>query len=102
MSKAREARNRRWSTLVWGSIPVVLLAGALTADHIPGTDIRLTVPYAAEGPGPTFDTLGEVGGEAIRPRAGGGAEDRVPGERGGDGRADAPRRAGDEDVHGAS
>ena len=65
MSKAREARNRRWSTLVWGSIPVVLLAGALTADHIPGTDIRLTVPYAAEGPGPTFDTLGEVGGEPV-------------------------------------
>ena len=57
MSKAREARNRRWSTLVWGSIPVVLLAGALTADHIPGTDIRLTVPYAAEGPGPMFNTL---------------------------------------------
>lgn len=65
MSKAREARNRRWSTLVWGSIPVVLLAGALTADHIPGTDIRLTVPYAAEGPGPTFDTLSEVGGEPV-------------------------------------
>ena len=65
MSKAREARNRRWSTLVWGSIPVVLLAGALTADHIPGTDIRLTVPYAAEGPGPTFDTLGEVDGEPV-------------------------------------
>ncbi|WJY96981.1 YlbL family protein [Corynebacterium fournieri] len=65
MSKAREARNRRWSTLVWGSIPVVLLAGALTADHIPGTDIRLTVPYAAEGPGPMFDTLGEVGGEPV-------------------------------------
>ena len=65
MSKALETRNRRWSTLVWGSIPVVLLAGALTADHIPGTDIRLTVPYAAEGPGPTFDTLGEVGGEPV-------------------------------------
>ena len=34
-------------------------------DHIPGTDIRLTVPYAAEGPGPTFDTLGEVDGEPV-------------------------------------
>lgn len=50
---------------MWGSIPVVLLAGALTVDHIPGTDIRLTVPYAAEGPGPTFDTLGVVDGEPV-------------------------------------
>ena len=65
MSKALDANNRRWSTLVWGSIPVVLLAGALTVDHIPGTDVRLTVPYAAEGPGPTFDTLGEVDGEPV-------------------------------------
>lgn len=29
-------------------------------DHVPGTDISLTVPYAAEGPGPSFNTLGTV------------------------------------------
>ena len=63
--QARDARNRRWSTLVWGTIPVVLLAAALTVDHIPGTNIQLTVPYAAQGPGPTFDTLGEVDGVPV-------------------------------------
>lgn len=65
MSDALEVRNRRWSTLVWGAIPVALLAGALVIDHIPGTSIRLTVPYAAEGPGPVFDTLGDAGGEPV-------------------------------------
>ncbi len=65
MNQALEARNRRWSTLVWGTIPVVLLAGALSIDHIPGTDITLAVPYAAQGPGPTFDTLSVVEGEPV-------------------------------------
>ena len=65
MSDALEVRNRRWSTLVWGAIPVALLAGALVIDHIPGTSIRLTVPYAAEGPGPVFDTLGDASGEPV-------------------------------------
>lgn len=34
----------------------------MSIDHIPGTDISLTVPYAAQGPGPTVDTLSEVDG----------------------------------------
>lgn len=65
VNQALEARNRRWSTVVWGTVPLVLLAGALSLDRIPGTDIQLTVPYAAQGPGPTFDTLGEVAGEPV-------------------------------------
>ncbi|WP_254868346.1 PDZ domain-containing protein [Corynebacterium sp. Marseille-P4321] len=65
MNQAIETRNRRYSTLVWGTVPVVLLAGALSIDHIPGTDIKLTVPYAAQGPGPTFDTLSEVEGVPV-------------------------------------
>ncbi|GAA1170229.1 PDZ domain-containing protein [Corynebacterium glaucum] len=58
-------RTKRWSTVVWGAIPVALLAGVLTFDHIPGTDISLAVPYAAQGPGPLFDTLSEVSGEPV-------------------------------------
>ena len=39
---------------------MVLTGALLSIDHIPGTDIALTVPYAAEGPGPTVNTLGQV------------------------------------------
>lgn len=53
-------RSRRTRTLVLGAIPVVLLGGLLSVDKIPGTDIALTVPYAAEGPGPIVDTLSTV------------------------------------------
>lgn len=52
-------------TLVWGGAPVLALAALVSMDHIPGTDISLTVPYAAEGPGPMFDTLGEVDGTPV-------------------------------------
>ncbi|NLA55905.1 MAG: PDZ domain-containing protein [Corynebacterium humireducens] len=52
-------------TLVWGGVPVLALAALVSMDHIPGTDISLTVPYAAEGPGPMFDTLGEVDGTPV-------------------------------------
>lgn len=52
--------NRRIRTLAWGAVPVIALTALVTLDHVPGTDISLTVPYAAEGPGPLFDTLGEV------------------------------------------
>ena len=38
---------------------MLALSALATMDHIPGTDISLTVPYAAEGPGPMFNTLGE-------------------------------------------
>ena len=41
------------------------LAALVSMDHIPGTDISLTVPYAAEGPGPMFDTLGQVEGAPV-------------------------------------
>jgi len=52
-------------TLVWGAIPVLALTALVSMDHIPGTDISLTVPYAAEGSGPMFDTLGEVEGTPV-------------------------------------
>lgn len=58
-------RHRRWSTLVWGAIPVGALALALSVDHIPFTDVSLTVPYAAQGPGPTFNTLAEIDGTPV-------------------------------------
>lgn len=64
-TQAQAPANRRRNTVVWGAVPVVLLAGAMTVDHIPGTDIKLTVPYAAEGPGPTFDTLSEIDGTPV-------------------------------------
>ncbi|MBI8989628.1 PDZ domain-containing protein [Corynebacterium meridianum] len=57
--------NRRTSTVLAGALPVVALTFLAMADHIPGTGIDLTVPYAAEGPGPTFDTLGEYRGEKV-------------------------------------
>ncbi|QPK79720.1 PDZ domain-containing protein [Corynebacterium lizhenjunii] len=56
------ARHRRTRTLAWGALPLLLLTAALSVDHIPLADVPLTVPYAAEGPGPTVDTLGEVEG----------------------------------------
>ena len=57
--------NRRMRTLVWGAVPVLALSALVSLDHVPGTDISLTVPYAAEGPGPMFDTLGEVEGTPV-------------------------------------
>lgn len=44
---------------------MLVLAGAVSLDHIPGTDISLTVPYASEGPGPIFDTLASIDGEPV-------------------------------------
>ena len=58
----KSALNRRRRTLALGAIPVVLTGALVGIDHVPGTDISLTVPYAAEGPGPTVNTLGEVEG----------------------------------------
>ncbi|WP_245974902.1 YlbL family protein [Corynebacterium alimapuense] len=52
--------NRRIKTLAWGAVPVVALATLVSVDHIPGTEISLTVPFAAEGPGPLFNTLGDI------------------------------------------
>ena len=57
--------NRRNRTIVVGAVPVVAIFSLLGLPSIPGTDIDLTVPYAAEGNGPTFDTLGEVDGLSL-------------------------------------
>ncbi|MBV7302883.1 PDZ domain-containing protein [Corynebacterium sp. TAE3-ERU2] len=57
--------NPRKRTLTYGAIPVVVLAVLANLDHVPGTDISLTVPYAAEGPGPTYDVLAEFSGEPV-------------------------------------
>lgn len=57
--------NRQLRTIALGAVPLVLLSCLVTFDRIPGTDISLTVPYAAEGPGPTFNTLGEYDGEPV-------------------------------------
>lgn len=57
--------NRRNSTVIIGAVPVVLLVSLLGLPQVPGTDIDLTVPYAAQGKGPTFNTLGEVNGKPV-------------------------------------
>ena len=50
------AVNRRISTLLVALVPIVAF-GALLA--------VVTVPYVSLGPGPTFDTLGEVDGKQV-------------------------------------
>lgn len=57
--------SRHTRTLALGAIPVIVLALLLTIPKIPGTDISLAVPYAAEGPGPTFNTLDDVDGAPV-------------------------------------
>lgn len=44
---------------------MVLLGVLANVPTIPGTKIDLTVPYAAEGPGPTYNTLDQVDGKPI-------------------------------------
>jgi len=48
--------NRRISTLVVALVPILIFGIILTL---------VTVPYVALGPGPTFDTLGEVEGKQV-------------------------------------
>ncbi|STZ42378.1 PDZ/DHR/GLGF [Mycolicibacterium gilvum] len=48
--------NRRISTLVVALAPILIFGILLSA---------VTVPYVALGPGPTFDTLGEVDGKEV-------------------------------------
>ncbi|MDO5097561.1 MAG: PDZ domain-containing protein [Corynebacterium sp.] len=57
--------NRRIRTLVFGAVPVLALLLAVNTATIPGTNISVTVPYAAEGQGPTFNTLGEIDGVKV-------------------------------------
>nr|WP_305083477.1 PDZ domain-containing protein [Corynebacterium sp. CCUG 70398] len=57
--------KRRRAAVVWGGIPLAVAAALFVAGGIPGTDIRFTVPFAAQGPGPTFNTLEEVDGTPV-------------------------------------
>ena len=57
--------NRRFRTLLFGAIPLLALLALVTLDRIPGTNIDLYVPYAAEGPGPTFNTLDSIDGVEV-------------------------------------
>lgn len=65
MNATSTRASRRIRTLAWGAVPVLLLTALVSMDRIPGTDISLTVPYAAEGPGPMFDTLGSLEGTPV-------------------------------------
>ena len=57
--------NRRSRTVIWGAIPVVAFSYLISAPTVPFTDIPLTMPYAAEGPGPTYNTLADYEGKNI-------------------------------------
>lgn len=57
--------NRRNQTIALGAAPVLILLTLIGLPAVPGTDIDLTVPYAAEGKGPTFNTLGDVDGRPV-------------------------------------
>lgn len=72
--------KRRVSTVLLGAIPVIALAGLVSWNHIPGTDISLAVPYAAQGPGPVIDTLGEVDGKQVIDISGAPTDDNSAGE----------------------
>src|SRR4051812_10845997 len=50
------AVNRRISTLVVALVPILAFGVLLTV---------VTVPYVSLGPGPTFDTLGEIDGKKV-------------------------------------
>lgn len=64
-AQKNSAAKRRSKTLALGLVPVAILGVLLSVDTIPGTGIDLTVPYAAEGPGPTVDTLSQVNGTDV-------------------------------------
>ncbi|MFY9337901.1 MAG: PDZ domain-containing protein, partial [Mycobacterium sp.] len=48
--------NRRTLTLMVALVPIIVFGVLLAA---------VTVPYVALGPGPTYDTLGEVDGKQV-------------------------------------
>lgn len=62
---AGKKKTPRVSQVALGAIPVVIVGGLVSMDHIPGTNISLAVPYAAEGKGPTFNTLSDVSGTPV-------------------------------------
>mgnify|MGYP003083441970 FL=1 len=57
--------NRRLRTVTLGALPVLLLTLLATSSSIPGTNISLAVPFAAMGPGPSFNTLGDFDGKQV-------------------------------------
>ncbi|MDN6260026.1 MAG: hypothetical protein L0J31_09700, partial [Corynebacterium sp.] len=59
------AGRRRVRTVGVGLGPVGAVGARLAVPTIPGTDVNLTVPFAAEGEGPTYDTLGDVNGTPV-------------------------------------
>ncbi|WJY99212.1 Putative serine protease HtrA [Corynebacterium hansenii] len=56
--------NRRTRTLLVGAAPILALAAVLSSPQI-------AVPFAAEGPGPLFDVLGDIDGKEAVVVAGG-------------------------------
>lgn len=50
--------NRRTRTLLVGAAPILALAAVLSSPSVP-------VPFAAEGPGPLFDVLGDIDGRPV-------------------------------------
>lgn len=60
-----EPRSARSSAVMWGGIPLLIMAVLLVLGGIPGTPIKLTVPFAAESAGPTFNTLADVDGTPV-------------------------------------
>lgn len=65
VTSAREQRSGMRRGVIAAGAPLLLVTGALLIGGVPGTDIRFTVPYAAQGPGPVFDTLGDVNGTPV-------------------------------------
>ncbi|MDO4928935.1 MAG: PDZ domain-containing protein [Corynebacterium sp.] len=55
----------RLQTIALGALPLLVLGTVVSVETIPGTDIHLTVPYVAEGPGPMYNTLGDIEGVDI-------------------------------------
>ncbi|WP_425292326.1 YlbL family protein [Corynebacterium mayonis] len=64
-ARHQSGQRTRVNTLALGAVPLLCLTSAFTLDHIPFTDVSLTVPYAAQGPGPTFNTLGDLDGVPV-------------------------------------
>lgn len=67
--------RRRVRTIAVGALPVVVMVALLGMTTVPGTDINLTVPFAAEGEGPTYNTLGDVDGTPVVDITGVGADE---------------------------
>lgn len=57
--------NSRSRTVALGAIPVLAMTFLASTPTVPFTNIRLTVPYAAEAPGPTYNVLGDYDGKQI-------------------------------------